>query len=100
MKLYEIDIESLWWVAADDEFEAIEIMRDEIRNREFSDEEMDEALDNMIVKELEEEEAEMISVVDEYGSSMSSLWSMFLGCRDPGLVTCDFHLEDTEEELE
>jgi hypothetical protein len=100
MKLYEVDIKSLWWVAADDEFEAIEIMRDELRNREVSDEDIDEAIDDMIVKELGKDDAEMISVVDEFGSTMSSLWSMFLSCRGPEVVTCDFTLEDLEEELE
>ena len=80
MKLYEVDIKSLWWVAADDEFEAIEIMRDELRNREVSDEDIDEAIDDMIVKELGKDDAEMISVVDEFGSTMSSLCSMILSC--------------------
>lgn len=98
MNLYEIDVGSLWWIAAEDEFEAIEILREEFRNREVSDEEMDDALDDMIVKELSQDEAETINVVDEYGSAVSSLWAMFLTSYESGLITSDFHLEDMGEE--
>jgi hypothetical protein len=99
MKLYEIDIGSLWWLAADDEFEAMEIMRDELRMREIGDEEMDEVLEDLTVVELRQEEAEMISVVDDIvGDSMDSLWAMFLLTREPSLITSDYHRDEDEED--
>ncbi len=98
MKLYEIDIGSLWWFAADDEFEAAELMREEIVNMEMSDAELDDAMEDMIVREIDHDEAAAISVVDEYGSSMSSLWAMFKVCHEPQLITSDFNLEDLEGE--
>jgi len=96
MKLYEIDINSLWWVAAVDEFEAMEIMRDELRMREIGDEEMDEVLEDLIISELSQEEAEMISVLDDTGDSMESLWTKFSAALEPSLITSDYHKEEEE----
>lgn len=90
MKLYEVDITSLWWIAAEDEFEATNLLRDELVYREISDEEMDEALDDLIINELTQDEAEMITVVDEYGSATSSLWALFMVMLSPGVITSDF----------
>jgi hypothetical protein len=100
MRLYELDIGSLWWVAAEDDFAATDILRDELVQREIGDEEMDEAMDDLIIRELEEEDANLINVVDEFGSSMTTLWDLFLGAREPELLTSDFHLEDLEDEEE
>lgn len=97
MILYEIDVDSLWWVAANDSSEAFEIFRDELRNREISDEEVDDALDCLSLNPLTKWEAEAIIVVDEFGDATSSLWSMFMSMVRPGLVTCDF-VRDNEED--
>ncbi len=96
MRLYEIDITSLWWFAADDEPEAMGYLREELYNREVSDEDIDDAMENLIVNELAQDEAEMIGVEDE------SLWFEFVTAMDPGLLHTDYYRndEDDEEELE
>lgn len=101
MRLYEIDITSLWWMAAEDELEAMAFLREELYNREVSEEEMDIIMDDLTVKELPKEEAEMISVIDEFGSpSVNSLWEMFSTSREPGLLHSDFCKEEEGEEEE
>ncbi len=97
MKLYEIDIMSLWWVAAADEMEAMDLLREELFTIEVSEEEMDGVMNDLTIKELAQEEAETIGVYSDCGD-LSDLWSMFAGMFGSGLVYSDYHREEEEEE--
>jgi hypothetical protein len=66
--------------------------------REIGDEEMDEVIDSLSIVELSQEEAEMISVIDDNGDSLESLWTKFIQVRDPCLIASDFLKEDLEED--
>ena len=91
MRLYEIDIESLWWIAAEDEMEAISIMRDELFTREVSEEEMDSVMEELEVRELKQEEAELIDILDD-----ETLWTVFKAGFDSGLLHTDYYVEDED----
>lgn len=96
MKLYEIDIKSLWWIAAADEMEAMDFFRDEMVVLEVSDSDMDDAMKKLTISELLQDEAEIIDV-GEF-SIYDSLWSMFESSNGPGLIHSDFYQEDEYED--
>ena len=92
MRLYEIDINSLWWVAAEDEMEAISTLRDELFSREVSEEEMDSVMEELELRELHKEEAELIDVLDD-----DTLWTFFQARFDSGLIYTDYYVENDED---
>lgn len=94
MRLYEININSLWWVAAEDEMEALSILRGELFDREVSEEEMDSVMEELELSELEQEEAELIDVLD-----VDTLWTFYKARFDSGLIYTDYYAEDEDDEL-
>ena len=98
MKLFEIDIGSVWWFAAEDDFEAMELFREELWSREFSEYEIDSAMDDLTIKELDKYEAEAVDVVDEFGTTLYSLWNLFCSTKYSGFIDTDFSLEESFEE--
>ena len=95
MRLYEIDITSLWWVAAEDEMEAMNLLREELYVMECSEEEIDDVMDDLIIKEVTQDEAETVEVID---TDMKSLWSMFSPSAGSGLVYTDYRPDDLPAE--
>ena len=98
MRLYEIDINSLWWFAADDEMEAMSMLRSELQNLETSEEELDDIMDSLIINELPQDVAETVSVIDSIDSAQDTLWDMFMSTHTPGLVYSDYHPLDEDDE--
>ena len=84
-------MKSLWWIAAADEMEAMNLFRDEMVVLEVSDDDMDDAMKKLTIAELSEEEADTIDV-GEF-STYDSLWSMFESSNGPGLIHSDFYQE-------
>ncbi len=97
LKLYEIDIGHIFWVASYDELDVLSLLREEMDLLEIPDEEVDEALENPEIIELNRDEADIINVVDEYGESIYTLWDMFMRQDRPGVVTSDFKQEYCDE---
>ena len=89
MKIFELNISSVWWFAAEDEWAATEMLREELRCREISDEDLDDCMSQLRVCEVNQDEASSIMIVDEYGSAMSSLWDSFENSIFPGILHTD-----------
>ena len=89
LNLYEIHTEnSVWWVAAEDEFYVLSILRGEMEDLEFSDEEIDEVTACPRVKKVNPKKAQSISAkTDEFGDPTHSLWEVFKQETKPGLVS-------------
>ena len=100
MNLYEADIGAIWWVAALDEFQAMETLRIELYEREIPDEEIDDIMEELSIRELDKEEASLISIVDEYGSRVSTLWEMYLNTWGGSCVVATTFDGDNELEYE
>jgi len=100
MNIYEIEINGfLWWVAAEDQEQATNILVEELETREISDEEIDEALEELHLIKVDPIDAETMDIVDEYGDSMYTLWDMFLryeGVGEAGLLHTDFSMEEDD----
>ena len=100
MRLYEIDITSLWWIAASDEMEAMNVLREELYVLEVPDEEMDAVMDDLLIREVYQDDAETISVPDDGDCSEDSLWNLYLLMPDAGVVYTDYHRDEDEDEDE
>lgn len=104
MRLYEVDLQSnLFWVASEDEFDVLSLLRSHLLYEaipEFSEEEVDEAFDRPFIKEINENEAASISVVDEFGDAMYTLWDIFARKSSPGLVSTDWSCGENENYID
>jgi len=78
LKLYEVSMgRDLWWIAAEDELEASELFRHDLYDSEFSDEEIDEAMSDFEITEMEESQAALITLESRGRNTVYSLWELF-----------------------
>lgn len=98
MSVYEVDINGyMWWVSASDELQATDLIIDDLNCREICEEELDEAMDDMYIRELNNSEIQEIDVVDEYGEAMYSLWDVYSRHKDSSGVLFTNFCKDNED---